>query len=57
MTEFTVPHEVWGTAGWIMLHFLWVGTIVGLAAWTSRLAVRRLAPQVRYAVALAWFSF
>ena len=44
--------ELWQLAGWTMLHFLWVGTLIGLAAAIGRVIVRRAAPSVRYAVAL-----
>ena len=42
----------WLTAGWTMLHFLWVGGALGLAAAAGRLALRRAAPEVRYGFAL-----
>lgn len=44
---------LWQTAGWTMLHFLWLGAIVGLVAVMARLLLRRAAPNVRYGVALA----
>ena len=44
--------ELWQLAGWTMLHFLWVGSLIGLAAAIGRVIVRRAAPSVRYAAAL-----
>lgn len=43
---------VWQLAGWTMLHFLWIGALVALAGGALRLACRRAAPGVRYAVSL-----
>ncbi|WP_205678700.1 M56 family metallopeptidase [Aquisphaera insulae] len=42
----------WLAAGWTMLHFLWVGGAIGLVAAAGRSALRRAAPEVRYASAL-----
>jgi beta-lactamase regulating signal transducer with metallopeptidase domain len=42
----------WLTAGWTMLHFLWVGGALGLAAAAGRLVLRRAAPEARYGFAL-----
>jgi beta-lactamase regulating signal transducer with metallopeptidase domain/tetratricopeptide (TPR) repeat protein len=42
----------WLTAGWTMLHFLWVGGALGLAAAAGRLALRRAEPEVRYGFAV-----
>ena len=42
----------WLTAGWTMLHFLWIGGALGLAAAAGRLVLRRAAPEVRYGFAL-----
>src|SRR5882724_10369013 len=44
--------ELWQLAGWTMLHFIWVGSLMGLAAAICRVISRRAAPSVRYAVAL-----
>ena len=44
--------ELWQLAGWTMLHFLWVGSLIGVAAAIGRVIVRRAAPSVRYAVML-----
>ncbi len=33
---------------WTLLHFLWQGTLLGLAAWGSFALLRRRRPQVRY---------
>ena len=42
----------WRLAGWTMLHFLWIGAIVALAGGAIRVACRRAAPGVRYALSL-----
>lgn len=44
---------LWHLAGWTMLHFLWLGTLVALAAGVCRLVVWRAGPNVRYATTLA----
>ena len=45
--------ELWNIAGWTMLHFLWIGALIGVAAAISRWLLRRAAPAVRYTAALA----
>jgi len=42
----------WQLAGWTMLHYLWFGGLVTLVAAALRLAMRRAAANVRYAVLL-----
>ena len=42
----------WTAAGWTMLHLLWVGTTIGLAAASVRRLARSARPEVRYALAL-----
>ena len=44
--------ELWHLAGWTMLHFLWLGTLAGLAAGVGRLVLRRAPANVRYVAAL-----
>ncbi len=44
--------ELWHVAGWTMIHFLWLGTLVGAVALIGRLLLRRADPSVRYAAAL-----
>jgi beta-lactamase regulating signal transducer with metallopeptidase domain len=44
---------LWQLGGWTMLHFLWAGTVAGLMGGLIRLACRRAAPSVRYALSLA----
>ena len=43
----------WTTAGWIMLHFLWVGAALTVVAGLGRLALRKAHPDVRHGYALA----
>lgn len=50
-----VDSPAWTIAGWSLLHYLWVGALLGCVAWTLKRAVRPLAPQARYAVALLMF--
>ncbi len=42
----------WNVAGWTMVHFLWLGTLVGGLAAAWRFAMRRARPNVRYVAAL-----
>ena len=42
----------WLLVGWTMLHFLWVGGLLGLAAAALRRALRGARPEVRYSVAM-----
>ena len=44
--------ELWQLAGWTMLHFLWLGTLVGLVAGALRLLLRRTSPNIRYVTAV-----
>ncbi len=44
--------DVWHVAGWTMLHYLWLGTLVGLAAGACRLVLRRASANVRYVAAI-----
>ncbi len=43
--------ELWHVAGWTMVHFLWLGTIVGIAAAGCRVVLRRASPNARYLAA------
>src|SRR5262249_49509094 len=47
--------ELWQLAGWTMLHFLWVGALIGIAAAIVRVIARHAPPSVRYTVGLACF--
>ncbi len=42
----------WLLAGWTMLHYFWVGGLIGLLAVALRRALRKARPEVRYNVAL-----
>jgi hypothetical protein len=46
----TVP--LWHLAGWTMVHFLWLGTLIAAVAFIVRVLSRRATPNVRYATAL-----
>ncbi|MEX0610976.1 MAG: hypothetical protein WD229_02545, partial [Pirellulales bacterium] len=45
--------ELWHVAGWTMIHFLWLGTLVAVVGLIGRLVLRHATPDVRYATALA----
>ncbi len=47
---------VWDIAGWTMLHFLWIGTLIGGLAVLGRIVFRRASANVRYATALVCLS-
>ncbi len=38
----------WQAVGWTMIHFLWMGTLIGLVAFLGRLALHRCRPLGRY---------
>jgi len=42
----------WAIAGWTMLHYLWLGLMVGAAAGVLRFALRRASANARYAAAV-----
>ena len=44
--------DLWVHAGWTMLHYLWVGTLLGLGAWVCHGGVRSASAGARYVVAL-----
>ncbi len=53
MTPWLTHREaLWQLAGWTMLHYLWLGTIIALAGALLRLACRRTSPNIRYAISL-----
>src|SRR4029079_11139302 len=49
---FASVENTWLLAGWTMIHFLWLGTLIALAALLSRWLLRRASANARYAVAL-----
>lgn len=48
----SVPSLAWSTAGWTMLHFLWVGSLLAALAALGRRALRQAHPSIRYGHAL-----
>jgi beta-lactamase regulating signal transducer with metallopeptidase domain len=46
-------NELWHIAGWTMLHYLWIGALVGVLAVVCRLLLRRSSANIRYAAACA----
>lgn len=53
---FASIENIWLLGGWTMIHFLWVGTLVGLAAFLCRWLLRRSPANFRYAMSLACFA-
>ncbi len=47
-----IGYRIWQIAGWTMLHYLWVGAVLGVAAIVLRLFLRSAAANVRYVAAL-----
>jgi beta-lactamase regulating signal transducer with metallopeptidase domain/biopolymer transport protein ExbD/C-terminal processing protease CtpA/Prc len=48
--------NAWLLAGWTMIHFLWLGTLVAMAAFFCRWLLRRASANLRYAVSIACLS-
>jgi len=46
----------WQAVGWTMIHFLWIGTLIGLVALIGRLALHRCRPLVRYVFLIGCFA-
>ncbi len=46
----------WLRLGWTMLHCLWVGSLLGLGAWTCKWGLRSASAGVRYLVAICWLA-
>jgi beta-lactamase regulating signal transducer with metallopeptidase domain/biopolymer transport protein ExbD/tetratricopeptide (TPR) repeat protein len=49
-------NNAWQLVGWTMIHFLWVGTIIALAALFLRWLFRRASADLRYSLSLASLS-
>ncbi|HEV2971314.1 MAG TPA: M56 family metallopeptidase [Pirellulales bacterium] len=47
-----IDQRLWLAIGWTIVHFLWVGTAIGLSAWGLRSLLRWLGPQVRYVASI-----
>lgn len=56
MTLTLAGSECWVRIGWTMLHFLWIGSLVGLGAWTSKWALKAADAGARYLAALGWLA-
>ena len=50
-----VEFRIWQIAGWTMLHYLWVGGVLGVIALMLRRALRAAAANLRYLAALGCF--
>ena len=52
LTDWT-GSPAWTAAGWTMLHFLWLGTVLGVSGrFVGRALLRRAPPPFRYALSL-----
>ena len=51
-----IDFRIWQIAGWTMLHYLWIGAVLGLLAAAVRLLLRSRGANVRYLAALACFG-
>ncbi len=51
-----IDFRIWQIAGWTMLHYLWVGSVLGIAAAAARLLMRSRGANLRYAAALTCFA-
>ena len=51
-----VEFRIWQIAGWTMLHYLWVGGVLGVIALVLRRAVRSAGANLRYLAALSCFA-
>lgn len=49
-------HPGWQAIGWTMIHFLWIGSVIGLITFTGRVALYRCRPHLRYAFLVAAFA-
>lgn len=47
-----IVHDLWSLAGWTMVHFLWLGTIVAAFTFAGRMILRNAAPNARYSFSL-----
>jgi len=52
MTDF----RIWQIVGWTMLHYLWVGGVLGIIAVVLRRGLRRAGSNLRYLAALSSFT-
>ncbi len=48
-----IDSTAWMIAGWTILHFLWVGLLLGIVPILGRWLLRLATPQIRYLFALA----
>lgn len=51
-----VEFRIWQIAGWTMLHYLWVGGVLGVIAVVLRRAIRGAGANLRYLAALICFA-
>ncbi len=51
-----IDFRIWQIAGWTMLHYLWVGAVLGVIAAAVRWLMRSHAANLRYLAALGCFA-
>ena len=51
-----IDFRIWQIAGWTMLHYLWVGAVLGILVAAVRLLLRSHGANVRYLAALGCFA-
>jgi len=51
-----VEFRIWQIAGWTMLHYLWVGGLLGVIAVVLRRGMRSAGANLRYLAALSCFA-
>ena len=56
MLDMLTQSRLWMTAGWTMLHFLWVGTCITILAAILRRACKSASPHAKYALNLTFFT-
>src|SRR3954463_8951020 len=44
--------NLWNLAGWTMIHFMWTGALVALAAVIGKVLLKRTSATIRYVFAL-----
>lgn len=53
---FASVEHAWLLAGWTMIHFLWLGTLVAAAGFAARWMPRHTSANFRYVAALSSFA-
>ena len=51
-----IDFRIWQIAGWTMLHYLWIGSLLGVAAVAVRRLLRSRGANLRYLAAVGCFA-